>query len=60
MVAAHESDLQAARSCGLRTGFICRPNDFGNGNAGKPDKAQPGDFDVVSTSAIDLARQLAA
>jgi 2-haloacid dehalogenase len=58
MVAAHKGDLQAARSCGLRTGFIYRPNEFGNGNAGVPDKAQPGDFDVVSVSAIDLAQQL--
>jgi 2-haloacid dehalogenase len=60
MVAAHVGDLQAARSCGLRTGFIYRPNEFGNGIAGKPDKAQPGDFDVVSISAIDLAQQLGA
>jgi 2-haloacid dehalogenase len=60
MVAAHVGDLQAARSCGLRTGFIYRPNEFGGGSAGKPDKAQPGDFDVVSVSAIDLAQQLGA
>lgn len=58
MIAAHKGDLQAARSCGLRTGFIYRPNEFGNGSVGVPDKAQPGDFDVVSVSAIDLARQL--
>jgi len=58
MVAAHVGDLQAARSCGLRTGFIYRPDEFRNGTAGKPDKAQPGDFDVVSVSAIDLAHQL--
>ena len=60
MVAAHRQDLQAARSCGLRSGFIYRPNEFGNGIAGKPDEAQPGDYDVVSTSAVDLARQLGA
>jgi len=60
MVAAHKGDLQAARSCGLRTGFIYRPNEFGNGSAGVPDKAQPGDYDVVSVSAIDLAEQLGA
>ena len=60
MVAAHVGDLQAARSCGLRTGFIYRPDEFGNGSAGKPDKAQPGDFYVVSVSAIDLAQQLGA
>jgi 2-haloacid dehalogenase len=60
MVAAHRGDLEAARSYGLRTGFIYRPDEFRNGAAGKPDKAQPGDFDVVSTSAIDLAQQLGA
>jgi 2-haloacid dehalogenase len=60
MVAAHVRDLQAARSCGLRTGFIYRSNEFGNGSAGVPDKAQPGDYDVVSVSAIDLAQQLGA
>jgi len=60
MVAAHKGDLQAARSCGLRTGFIYRPNEFGNGSAGVPDKAQPSDYDVVSTSASDLAQQLGA
>ncbi|PYU27824.1 MAG: haloacid dehalogenase type II [Acidobacteria bacterium] len=60
MVAAHKGDLQAARSCGLRTGFIYRPNEFGTGSAGVPDKAQPGDYDVVSTSAVDLAQQLGA
>src|SRR5580704_7936299 len=58
MIAAHKADLQAARSCGLRTGFIYRPNEFGDGSVGVPDKAQPGDFDVVSVSAIDLAHQL--
>ena len=60
MVAAHVTDLKAARSCGLRTGFIYRPNEFGTGSAGVPDKAQPGDYDVVSTSAVDLAQQLGA
>jgi 2-haloacid dehalogenase len=60
MVAAHTQDLQAARSYGLRTGFIYRPNEFGGGAAGTPAKAQPGDFDVVSSSAVDLAHHLGA
>jgi len=60
MCAAHTSDLQAARGCGLRTGFIYRPNEFGGGTAGVPHKANPGDFDVVSTSIIDLANQMGA
>jgi 2-haloacid dehalogenase len=60
MCAAHASDLQAARSCGLRTGFIYRPDEYGNGRVGVPDKAKPGDFDVVSRSIIDLAQQMDA
>lgn len=60
MCAAHAPDLQSARSYGLRTGFIYRPNEFGGGPAGVPDKAKPGDFDVVSTSIIDLAQQMGA
>ena len=60
MCAAHAPDLRAARSHGLRTGFIYRPNEFGNGQAGVPDKARPGDFDVVSESIVDLAKQMGA
>ena len=60
MVAAHRTDLEAARSCGLRTGFIHRPTEYGNGRVGVPDHAKSGDFDVVSESAIDLAQQLGA
>ncbi len=58
MCAAHAADLQAARTYGLRTGFIYRPNEFGGGAAGVPDKAKPGDFDVVATSIIDLAQRM--
>ena len=60
MCAAHVGDLQAARSYGLRTGFIYRPNEYGGGPVGVPDKAKPGDFDVVSASIVDLAHQLGA
>ena len=60
MCAAHAYDLAAARQYGLRTGFIYRPNEFGSGTAGVPDKAKPGDFDVVSESIVDLARQMGA
>jgi 2-haloacid dehalogenase len=60
MVAAHVGDLKAACACGLRTGFIYRPDEYGNGSVRVPDKAQPGDFDLVAASAIDLARQLGA
>jgi len=56
MVAAHVGDLQSARACGLRTGFIYRPLEHGLG--GKADKANPGDFDVVARDIFDLASQL--
>ena len=60
MCAAHVGDLQAARSYGLRTGFIYRPNEYGGGHIGVPDKSKPGDFDVVSESIVDLAKQMGA
>lgn len=60
MCAAHISDLQSARKYGLRTGFIYRPHEFGDGPVGVPDKAKPGDFDVVSASITDLAQQMGA
>jgi 2-haloacid dehalogenase len=60
MCAAHVNDLKAARSNGLRTGFIYRPNEFGNGPVGVPDQAKPGDFDVVCASIIDLAQEMGA
>jgi 2-haloacid dehalogenase len=60
MCAAHSGDLQAARSCGLRTGFVYRPNEFGVDSVDVPDKAKPGDFDVVSESIIDIAQQMGA
>jgi 2-haloacid dehalogenase len=58
MVAAHTADLNAARSFGLRTGFIYRPTEFGPTR--QADKAKPGEFDVVSKDMIDLASQLGA
>jgi 2-haloacid dehalogenase len=60
MCAAHLSDLQAARRCGLRTGFVYRLSEYGDGSVGAPDKAKPGDFDVVCASIIELAEQLGA
>jgi len=60
MCAAHVGDLQAARSYGLRTGFIYCPNEYGGSHVAVPDKAKPGDFDVVSESIVDLAQQMGA
>jgi 2-haloacid dehalogenase len=58
MVAAHRSDLNAARSCGLRTAFLHRPAEFGPTRPA--DQAAPGDYDFVATDMFDLAAQLIA
>jgi len=60
MCAAHFGDLQAAGSHGLRTAFIYRPHEFGDRGLAVPDRARPGDFDVVSESIVDLAQQMGA
>jgi 2-haloacid dehalogenase len=56
MVAAHVQDLNAARSFGLRTGFIYRPNEYGPGH--KADHPTPDQYDVVSQDAVDLASKM--
>lgn len=58
MVAAHLGDLKAAHNCGLRTGFVYRPDERGPGS--RADKASPGEFDVVARDMLDLASQLGA
>lgn len=58
MVAAHINDLNAARSFGLRTGFVYRPNEYGPSR--QADKASPGQFDIVAKDIVDLAAQLGA
>ena len=56
MAAAHRGDLQAARSFGLRTGFIHRPKEYGPTRPA--DTAKPGDFDVVAEDMVDLAEKM--
>jgi len=58
MCAAHSGDLNAARSFGLRTGFIHRPKEYGPTR--QADNAKPGDFDIVSVNMLDLASKMAA
>lgn len=58
MGAAHANDLDAARSFGLKTGFVYRPNEHGPG--GVADKAAAGQYDVVAKDMVDLATQLGA
>ena len=55
MVAAHSSDLAAASAAGLRTAFIARPNEHGNGK-GETSASVAVDFSAVSLN--DLADQL--
>ena len=58
MTAAHRGDLEAARSFGLRTGFIHRPNEYGPTR--RADTAKTGDFDVVASDMLDLASKMGA
>lgn len=56
MVATHQSDLDAARSHGLRTAFIERPDEWGG--VGKDDSGSPRN-DFHARDILDLAAQLA-
>jgi 2-haloacid dehalogenase len=56
MVAAHHSDLVAARGCGFRTAYVHRPREFGD--APKHDLPADHGHDVVAADFLDLARQL--
>jgi 2-haloacid dehalogenase len=56
LVAAHNSDLKAARRAGLATAFIARPAEYGPHQAS--DLTACGDWDLTAMSITDLARQL--
>ncbi|MCX7891215.1 MAG: haloacid dehalogenase type II [Burkholderiales bacterium] len=58
MVAAHKSDLDAAKRCGLKAAFVQRPLEFGPG-ARKDLKPEPR-FEVNAKDFIDLAKKLGA
>jgi len=58
MVAAHKSDLRAAKQAGLRTAFVPRPLEFGP--AGSADTAPDAGFDVSARDFLDLADKLGA
>jgi len=58
MVAAHLGDLAAARSVGLRTGFVVRPLEYGPN--GKPDLKPDASVDVAAKDFVDLANRLGA
>jgi 2-haloacid dehalogenase len=56
LVAAHNGDLLAARKCGLATGFVGRPYEYGAAQT-RDTKAEH-DFDIVADSFVDLADKL--
>ena len=56
LVAAHNSDLAAARGCGLRTAFIPRPTEHGLGQT--TDLRPEENWDAVADDMEDLARRL--
>lgn len=56
LVAAHHSDLAAARACGLATAYVDRPLEYGGRPA--PDRHLSQDWDYDAASLIDLAEQL--
>ena len=58
MVAAHNYDLAAARSLGMRTAFVPRPMEYGPGQT--TDLVPESDWDVVAKDVEDLARALRA
>jgi 2-haloacid dehalogenase len=55
MVAAHSDDLAAAAACGLRTGFVARPNEKGPGR-GESRPTTPVDF--AGDDLVDLAGKI--
>jgi 2-haloacid dehalogenase len=56
LVAAHNSDLAAARRCGLRTAFIPRPMEHGPEQTS--DLGPEEDWDIVASDLEDLTNQL--
>jgi 2-haloacid dehalogenase len=58
LVAAHNGDLRAARACGLRTGFVPRPTEYGPAQA--TDLRAEEDWDVIAADLEDLAARMGA
>ena len=56
LVAAHNDDLLAARACGLKTVFICRPTE--HGPAQITDLEAEHDWDIVAPDMLALAQRL--
>ncbi len=58
LVAAHNGDLASARKCGLRTGFMPRPREYGPHQ--KIDFSAAEAWDVIGADLEDIATQLGA
>ncbi|GAA0324291.1 haloacid dehalogenase type II [Sphingomonas oligophenolica] len=56
LVAAHHSDLAAARACGLAAAYVDRPLEYGGRAA--PDRHLRQDWDYETKSLVDLAERL--
>jgi 2-haloacid dehalogenase len=56
LVAAHNGDLAAAASVGLRTAFVPRPNEWGAGQ--KVDLKAEREWDVIADSFVSLAKAM--
>lgn len=56
MVAAHNSDLAAARTCGFRTAFVPRPTEHGPGQT--TDVRAEQDWDVIGSNLCEVAAKL--
>jgi 2-haloacid dehalogenase len=56
LVAAHNSDLAAARAIGFKTAFVLRPTEHGPNQ--QTDLRHEADWDVIAASFEDLADQL--
>ena len=55
MVAAHSEDLKAAAECGLQTGFVARPNEYGPGKGEKKPRIA---VDAAGDDLVDLAQKI--
>ncbi len=52
LVAAHHSDLAAARACGLRTAYVDRPDEYGGRRAPDADDIQDWDWSAHDLNAL--------
>ena len=52
LVAAHHSDLAAARACGLTTAYIDRPDEYGGAPAPDREAAQAWDYEASSLTVL--------